>query len=73
MLLGTEIPWAEAILYDKNPRKGVTIEYRPIRSSLSNWEFLTPTTFRKIYGQPASTRFDFIFTYSSVEHSGLGK
>ena len=31
LVIGTEFPWIEAILQSRKPRKGVTIEYSPIK------------------------------------------
>ena len=44
-----------------------------IFSEIPGWEFWTPSVFRDKYLSGTLEKFDFVFTYSSVEHSGLGK
>ena len=44
----------------------------PFNSEFENWEFWKPKEFRKKYLAGTLEKFDFVFTYSSVEHSGLG-
>ena len=41
-------------------------------SEFENWEFWKPKEFRRKYLDGTLEKFDFVFTYSSVEHSGLG-
>ena len=41
-------------------------------SDLPGWEFWTPSVLREKYLAGTLEKFDFVFTYSSVEHSGLG-
>ena len=42
-------------------------------SEIPGWEFWRPSELRKKYLSGTLEKFDFVFTYSSVEHSGLGK
>ena len=41
-------------------------------SEFENWEFWKPKEFRRKYLAGTLEKFDFVFTYSSIEHSGLG-
>ena len=38
-----------------------------------SWEIIRPHVFYKRYKDGTLGKFDAVFTYSSVEHSGLGK
>merc|ERR1711884_264997 len=73
LVIGTEVPWMETLLLERRPRRGVTVEYAEIKSEIPGWEFWTPSVFRKKYLSGTLEKFDFVFTYSSVEHSGLGR
>ena len=41
-------------------------------SEVEGWEFWKPTEFRRQFLAGTLEKFDFVFTYSSLEHSGLG-
>ena len=66
-VIGSLIPWIEAILLNFN-NTVTTVEYNvpvvnyPNLSSTSYWDF-----------QKTTNLYDCIITYSSVEHSGLGR
>ena len=49
------------------------MEYGWYISEYPTWEFIRPKEFRQRYIEGTLDKFDAIFTYSSVEHSGLGK
>ena len=44
-----------------------------ISSEVDGWEFWKPSELRRKYLAGTLENFDFVFTYSSLEHSGLGK
>ena len=52
--------------------KVVTLEYGSFKSEYPTHEFIRPNEFRERYLAGTLDEFDAIFTYSSVEHSGLG-
>ena len=52
--------------------KVVTLEYGSFESEYPTHEFIRPNEFRERYLAGTLDEFDAIFTYSSVEHSGLG-
>jgi len=72
-VIGTEIPWAEAILINLGAHKITTIEYREITIEHSQVETITPFKFAEQFLSRKSDTFDTIFSYSSIEHSGLGR
>ena len=42
-------------------------------SDIESWEFWTPTQMMDKFLDGTLEKFDFVFTYSSLEHTGLGK
>lgn len=71
-VIGSENPWIEAILTTKNPLSITTIEYGKIKSNFPLIEVYTPKDFAK-KTLNENIKFDFVFSYSSLEHSGLGR
>jgi hypothetical protein len=72
LVVGSQIPWAEACVLSKGASHVTTIEYGSISTTHAKMTTLTPADVRR----DASTyveRFDSAVTYSSVEHSGLGR
>ena len=53
--------------------KVLTLEYGSFKSEHPSHEFIRPNEFRERYQAGTLDEFDAIFTYSSVEHSGLGR
>ena len=77
-VIGTEIPWVEASLLEWGAAKVTTIEYGDIVSSVPEIVTITPSAFlRSIVDRQTRKetieRFDSIWTYSSLEHDGLGR
>lgn len=67
-VVGSESPWIEAILINLN-NKVTTIEYNVPESSFKNLECKDYFNFF----EKNSNTFDAIVTFSSIEHSGLGR
>ena len=67
-VIGSESPWLEAILINLN-NKVTTIEYNVPESNFKNLECKDYFNFF----QKNTETFDAIVTYSSIEHSGLGR
>jgi len=67
-VIGSETPWIEAILINAGARSVTTVEYNtpichhPVLKTISYVDFCK-----------SSAKYDAIFTYSSLEHSGLGR
>ena len=57
----------------RNVGKIITLEYGSFTSEHPTWEIIRPTEFYQRYKEGTLDKFDAVFTYSSVEHSGLGK
>merc|ERR1712227_6206 len=73
LVIGTQIPWIEIILLIKNPKKIVTLEYGHFVSEHPHWTFIRPKEFQEKYLDGTLETFDIVFSFSSVEHSGLGR
>merc|ERR1711971_15277 len=73
LVIGTQRPWLEAVLLSKNPRKVVTLEYGHYISEYPGFSFIRPDEFQAKFIAGTLDTFDAIFSFSSIEHSGLGR
>jgi len=73
LVIGSEIPWLEAICLLLGAKEVVTLEYGKIVSSHPKIKTLTPAEFRKAYLSGKLGLFDTVASFSSIEHSGLGR
>ena len=70
-LSGSLHPWLEALLLLRGAAHITTFDYNKISSQHPEIETLLPGELSKKYF--AGVRFDVMATYSSIEHSGLGR
>ncbi|XP_063401770.1 uncharacterized protein LOC134685994 [Mytilus trossulus] len=73
MVIGSEIPWVEACVLEAGAREVLTLEYGSIISQHPKVKTIVPFDFRMRYLNDTLGTFDAIVTYSSIEHSGLGR
>jgi len=73
LVIGSQSPWLEAVLIARGASKVVTLEYGSFVSEYPTHQFIKPKEFRESYLSGALDKFDVVFTYSSLEHSGLGR
>jgi hypothetical protein len=71
LVIGSEMPWVEACVLASGARNVTTLEYGVIISKHPRIHTLLPADYRKVWS--TLPPFDAIVTYSSVEHSGLGR
>jgi len=73
-VIGTIKPWAEAMLLNLGASRVTTVEYRELIIDDERVKATTPYRLaeRFIKGEGV-VPFDTVFTYSSIEHSGLGR
>ncbi len=71
LVIGTMDPWAEAWLIKMGAKHITTLEYHRIISDHPDISSLHPSEVKEYYDK--GNLFDFIFTFSSLEHNGLGK
>lgn len=67
-VIGSESPWVEAILLNMGCRHVTTVDYQKIVCEDPRITTVSCDQFSK-----GSKEYDAIFSYSSIEHSGLGR
>jgi len=72
LVWGSEKPWVEIILARRGAAHVLTIEYGHIATTHPIISATTPQLFAAFMAQ-SPRQFDFVFTFSSLEHSGLGR
>mmetsp|Transcript_9061 Transcript_9061/g.25255 ORF Transcript_9061/g.25255 Transcript_9061/m.25255 type:complete len:210 (+) Transcript_9061:2-631(+) len=73
LVIGSENPWVEATVISAGAGEVVTLEYGKIFSKHPSITTMTPDEFKHDYLTGTLGLFDAIVTFSSVEHSGLGR
>ena len=73
LVIGSERPWLEAICLLLGAKEVVTLEYGKIISNHPRLKTMTPSEFRMQYLNGTLGLFDTIVSFSSLEHSGLGR
>lgn len=73
LVIGSERPWAEAAALSIGAKEVITLEYGGILSEHPNIRTLTPADFRKSFLNGTLGEFDGVASFSSLEHTGLGR
>jgi hypothetical protein len=73
LVIGSELPWVEACALEAGAAEVWTLEYGRIHSTHPKVKTVTPDEAREMYIKGTLPMFDHVLTYSSVEHSGLGR
>jgi hypothetical protein len=73
MVIGSQSPWAEALGFRYGAARMITYEYMKIVTSHPKLSTITPSEAAAKYLAGKFEPVDFIFTYSSLEHDGLGR
>lgn len=73
LVLGSETPWVEALCLAAGAKNITTLEYGSILSEHPQIDTLVPSEFRNRYLAGTLGTFDVVVSYSSLEHSGLGR
>ncbi len=73
MVVGTQVPWAEAASLRFGAAKVTTIEYMPTTTTHPKHVAFTPAEAAAKYLDGTMELADYIITFSSVEHDGLGR
>ena len=73
MVIGSQIPWLEAILLWQGAEKITTVDYEKIECDHPKIETITPLELAEQYRAGKAEEYDAVVTFSSVEHSGLGR
>ena len=72
-VIGTVEPWAEAMLVNLGASNVTTIEYSALVVEHERVTTTTPYRIAKQFISGQTVAFDTVFTYSSLEHSGIGR
>ena len=72
-VIGTQRPWLEAMLLANGAKHVTTLEYNKLVYNLPEMSFYNPYSYAEMYLRGETHQFDFIATFSSLEHSGLGR
>jgi len=72
LVIGSQSPWIETILLNKGAKNITTFDYVKITSDHPQVEVLTPAELSELYFK-RQRKFDAMITFSSLEHSGLGR
>ena len=73
IVIGSEIPWAEAAMFNAGAKEVITIEYTKINSDYPHFTAYHPNEAAKKYLEKSWKPVDVAFSYSSLEHDGLGR
>jgi len=72
-VIGTLKPWAEAMLLNLGASRVTTVEYRELIINDYRVETITPYSLAERFINGLLVPFDTVFSFSSIEHSGLGR
>ncbi len=73
LVIGSILPWIEVVLLENGARKVTTLDYMEINSEHEKVETMTPGDLANAFLKGKLPEFDLVLSYSSVEHSGLGR
>lgn len=73
LVIGSENPWVEACILAVGASLVTTLEYGNITSLHPQIRTMTPPEMRRLYAHNLLPLFDAVVTFSSIEHSGLGR
>lgn len=73
VVFGSDAPWAEAALLQEGAAKVLTVEYASITTNHDKVVAFTPKQVADLYLEGQWNQVDFAFSYSSIEHDGLGR
>ena len=73
LVVGSLAPWAEAMLMNHGVAELITAEYTKIDTDYPRLTIITPFELAAMYLRGDWEPVDFIFTFSSLEHDGLGR
>jgi len=72
LVIGSQSPWIESILLSRGAKNITTFDYVKIKSFHPQVEVLTPEELSDKYLKE-KVQYDAMITFSSLEHSGLGR
>ena len=73
LVIGSVLPWIEALLLTMNVDHITTLEYDPCLTTHPKITTIAPTEFSTLVMTGKAPMFDAMVSFSSIEHSGLGR
>ena len=73
LVIGSESPWIEILALRNGAKHVTTLEYQKITSEDSRISPILPEDLNKMFLSDNPPEFDVIISFSSLEHSGLGR
>ena len=73
LVIGSTRPWIEAILLAEGASHITTLEYNPYPTDHPKITTISPIDFAELVVSNKAPFFDAMVTFSSLEHSGLGR
>ena len=73
LVIGSQRPWIEVILLSLNVGHITTLEYNEYNTDHPRISILSPLKFLHTVQSNAAPLFDGLVSFSSIEHSGLGR
>ena len=73
LVIGSTSPWIEVILLAQGAKHITTLEYNTYPCNHPNITLISPIEFSKLVNLNQASVFDAMVTFSSLEHSGLGR
>lgn len=73
LVIGSETPWLESLLLFYGAKEIHTLEFGSIISKHARIKTFTPDVFKLKFLSGEIVPYDFVFSYSSLEHDGLGR
>ena len=73
LVIGSIRPWIETILLAEGAKSITTLDYAVFKCDHPKIRVLTPRQLADMIAKSKVKQFDALITYSSIEHSGLGR
>ena len=73
LVIGSETPWIEVMALMHGAKSVTSVDYGKIQCDDSRILVMTPEKIKEEYLKGNMTKFDIVISFSSLEHSGLGR
>ena len=73
LVIGSKLPWIEVILLSLNVGSITTLEYNRYVTDHPKIKIISPPELGDLVRSNKAPMFDAMLTFSSLEHSGLGR
>ena len=73
LVIGSETPWIEVMALMHGAKSVTSVDYGKIQCDDSRILVMTHEKIKEEYVKGNMTKFDIVISFSSLEHSGLGR